>query len=213
MKPESTPMNARFAFRSSQRLALRATPLLLAVALSAALVPGHALAQANAASSANPVLKGKQVTESALVDALAIEGPEAASGATRGFRPAGKPGAPPVKAGPGKASLLITFASNSTELSSDTQGQLDTLARALQSDTLAGFSFRVEGHADARGDADANLRLSQGRAESVVAYLASKHGILPERLSAVGKGSGEPLNKARVDAPENRRVTIVTVRN
>lgn len=214
MNFESIPMNARFAFRSSPRLAPRATPLLLAVALSAALLPGHALAQAaNSASSANPVLKGKQVTESALVDALAIEGPEAASGATRGFRPAGKPGAPPVKAGPGKASLLITFASNSTELSSDTQGQLDTLARALQSDTLVGFSFRVEGHADARGDADANLRLSQGRAESVVAYLASKHGILPERLSAVGKGSGEPLNKARVDAPENRRVTIVTVRN
>ena len=38
--------------------------------------------------SANEVLKGSQVTESALIEALAIEGPEAASGATRGFRPA-----------------------------------------------------------------------------------------------------------------------------
>lgn len=166
------------------------------------------------AASANPVLKGAQVTEEALVDALAIEGPEGpASGAMRGFRPAGKPGAAPVKAGPGRASLLITFATNSTEISADTQGQIDTLARALQSDKLAGFSFRVEGHADARGDAAANQRLSQLRAEAVMAYLTSKHGVLPERLTAVGKGASEPLNTARVDAPENRRVTIITVRN
>ena len=50
------------------------------------------------------------------------------------------------------------------------------------------------------------------RAEAVVKYLVSKHGVLPERLQPQGKGSAEPLNKARVDAPENRRVTIVTVR-
>ena len=168
----------------------------------------------SSAASANPVLKGTQVTEDALVDALAIEPANTgASGAMRGFRPSSKPGGAPVKAGPGRASLLITFATNSTELGGDTQGQVDTLARALQSDTLAGFSFRVEGHADSRGEAGTNQRLSQQRAEAVMAYLTSKHGILPERLTAVGKGSSEPLNAARVDAPENRRVTIVTVRN
>jgi OOP family OmpA-OmpF porin len=37
-------------------------------------------------------------------------------------------------------------------------------------------------------------------------------GILPERLVPVGKGSSEPLNADRPDAPENRRVTIVTKR-
>lgn len=192
-------------------------PLLSALILSLGLLGGAAAQAQQPAPSAptksdNPVLKGAQVTESALVDALTIEAPEvAASGATRGFRPAGAKA--PVKAGPGKASLLITFATNSTEISGETQRVLDTLARALQSDNLAGFSFKVEGHADARGDADANQRLSQQRAESVVAYLVSKQGILPERLSAIGKGSSEPLNKDKVDAPENRRVTIVTTRN
>lgn len=183
-------------------------PLLLGWALLA-----PAQTQPASQSSDNPVLKGAQVTEDALVDALAIEQPNPATGVMRGFRPASKPGGAPVKAGPGKASLLITFATNSSELSGETQGILDTLARALQSDTLAGFSFKVEGHADARGDAEANRRLSQSRAESVMAYLTGKHGILAERLSAVGKGSAEPLNKTRVDAPENRRVTIVTSRN
>ncbi|WP_457424732.1 OmpA family protein [Roseateles sp. P5_E7] len=189
-----------------ERLALWSASLLMLCCAAAA--------QAQTGPAANPVLKGKQVTESALVDALAIEPPEAASGVgvMRGFRPAGKPGAPPVKAGPGKASLLITFATNAADLSADAQRQLDVMARALQTDTLAGFSFRVEGHADARGEADTNQRLSQQRAQAVVDYLVSKHGILADRLNAIGRGSSEPLNKIQANAPENRRVTFVTTR-
>jgi OOP family OmpA-OmpF porin len=158
------------------------------------------------------VLKGSQVTESALIEALTIEGPEAASGATRGFRPAARPDGKAPKAGPGKANLLITFDTNTSELTSESQTALNALARALQSDALAGFSFRVEGHSDARGDPTRNMELSQSRAESVAAYLVKTQGILPERLQAIGKASSEPLNLARIDAPENRRVTIVTVR-
>ena len=172
-------------------------------------------------AAAQNVLKGAQVTESALIDALALDAPEVAgSGATtRGFRPAtARPGEPtklakPANPNAGKASLLITFPANSADLTSDTQAMLTTLARALESDKLAGFGFKVEGHADPRGDADSNLKLSQLRAEAVSNYLVSKHGILPERLTAVGKGSSELMNKTQVDAPENRRVTIVTVKN
>jgi outer membrane protein OmpA-like peptidoglycan-associated protein len=168
------------------------------------------------AVAADPVLKNKDVTESALIDALNIDPPEAASGATRGFKPAAPGGAaqavPSKPAGPGRANLLIIFNTNSATLTPESQGALDTVAKALQSDALAGLAFRVEGHADARGDAEANRKLSQLRAESVVSYLTSKHGILAERLQALGKGSAEPLNKERVDAPENRRVTIVTNR-
>ena len=72
--------------------------------------------------------------------------------------------------------------------------------------------FRVEGHADARGDPQANLALSKARAEAVAARLAQKHGVAAERLQPEGKGAAEPLNKERVDAPENRRVTVVSLR-
>jgi OOP family OmpA-OmpF porin len=189
-------------------------PLGRALALSAAMtVTPLAWSQGTAA---NPVLKGAQVTEDALVDALAIEAPEVTGGVTRGFRPAARPGEAAPKApkpGAGKASLLITFGTDSADIGGETQTVLDTLARALQSDSLAGFSFKVEGHADARGEPEHNQRLSQQRAEAVAAYLVDKHGILPERLSAIGKGASEPLNKQRSDAPENRRVTIVTTRN
>ena len=160
-------------------------------------------------------LKGKQITESALIDALAIDSPaDSASGATRGFRPsAGISSVRTTKPGPGKTSLLITFLPNSAELMPETKAALDTLAKALQSDKLAGFSFRVEGHADPRGGAELNQTLSQQRAESVVKYLTAQHGILPDRLAPEGKGSSELMNPDKPDAPENRRVTIVTNRN
>ncbi|MGQ0701135.1 MAG: OmpA family protein [Panacagrimonas sp.] len=169
-----------------------------------------------AADKENSILEGDQVTESNLVDALSItpnyKGVDP-SAATRGFRPARPGESAPARSGPGKASLLITFATNSSQVRGEVHELLDTLGRALQSDNLAGFSFRVEGHADARGDADINTRLSQERAQAVVEYLVAQAGILPERLLAVGKGSKEPMNTKRVDAPENRRVTIVTVQN
>ena len=168
------------------------------------------------AQPAAPVLKSSQVTEDALMDALEIDPPamsaDAASGATRSLRPTMRANAATKPAGPGKASLLITFATGSSDLSADTIQVLEKVARALQSDRLAGFAFRIEGHADPRGGADLNQRLSQDRAQAVVAYLTGKLGVLPDRLQSVGKGATELLNPQHPDAAENRRVTIVTNR-
>jgi OmpA-OmpF porin, OOP family len=167
----------------------------------------------SSAFAAEPVLKPGQVTESALVEALAIEAPQAdANGQTRSIRPTMKAGGASQAAGAGRASLLITFPTGSADLTPETVKALDTVGKALQSDRLAGFAFRVEGHADPRGGAELNLKLSEQRAQSVVSYLVDKVGILPDRLSAVGKGSAELLNTERPEAPENRRVTIVTTR-
>jgi outer membrane protein OmpA-like peptidoglycan-associated protein len=171
---------------------------------------------ASPALAADPVLKNQEVTESALIDALSVERPQTTEGTLRGFKPAA-PGSvnnagTSKPAGPGRANLLITFETNSSSLTPESMSALDTVAKALQSDALAGLTFRVEGHADVRGDPESNMTLSQQRAEAVVNYLVSKHGVLPERLVPTGKGSTEPLNKARADAPENRRVTIVTTR-
>ena len=188
--------------------------------LALALAVGSPTAWAQATAPA-PVLKSNQVTEDALVDALAIDVPAtadgSASGATRGFRPSVQPGGSPFQpakparpAAPGRANLLITFATGSAELSPETIRVLETVAKALQSDRLAGFAFRIEGHADPRGGIDYNLKLSEERAQSVAAYLTSKLGVLPERIQPVGKGSAELLNPSQPDAQENRRVTIVT---
>lgn len=166
------------------------------------------------AQQAPGVLKGSQVTESALVDALQIEGPAAPEDSRlRGFAPARRVGGDPVRPpSAGKANVMITFQTDSAELTPEGTRILDTVAKALQSDKLAGFAFTIEGHADPRGSVDHNLVLSQSRAQAVVDYLVKVHGVLPERLAAVGKGSTELLDTARPDSPENRRVTIVTNR-
>ncbi|MFN7695550.1 MAG: OmpA family protein [Burkholderiales bacterium] len=158
------------------------------------------------------VLKGKEVTPEALVDALALP-PEAAPPRTRGLRPVAAPeSSKPAKPSSGRANLQVTFLTNSTQLTPEAEEVLGKLAQAMKSEELAAIRFMVQGHADARGDAQANMLLSKARAEAVAAHLTSRHGIAAERLQSEGRGSAEPLNKERVDAPENRRVTVISQR-
>lgn len=151
------------------------------------------------------ILTGKDLTESALIDALTPE----ERVRSRSIKVERDPTAASAKTA--AASLLITFATNSAELTPRARSSLDVVGRALNSDKLAEFRFVVEGHADPRGGHELNLRLSQARAGSVVDYLAHSHGVGRERLKALGKGDQELLNAANPEAPENRRVTIKTV--
>jgi outer membrane protein OmpA-like peptidoglycan-associated protein len=81
---------------------------------------------------------------------------------------------------------------------------------ALQSPELKGNRFIIEGHADARGAAERNQRLSQERADEVRLYLVAL-GVHPSRLRAVGRGVSQPVNASDPAAAENRRVRVVTV--
>ncbi|MBF9219823.1 OmpA family protein [Hymenobacter ruricola] len=70
--------------------------------------------------------------------------------------------------------------------------------------------FRIEGHTDADGEAGANLRLSQARAEAVrAAFLQA--GIAPDRLSTLGMGETKPLDASHTASAkaQNRRVEFV----
>ena len=115
----------------------------------------------------------------------------------------------PAMAPRASASLLVTFDTNSTELTSAARRQLDIVASALRNDRLVEYRFTVEGHADPRGNSNSNLTLSQERAESVKRYLLDQ-GIAGDRLVAEGRGDREPMLPAEPAAPENRRVTFVT---
>lgn len=110
----------------------------------------------------------------------------------------------------GAASVLITFETDSSDLTPQSKSQLDVVARALGSDKLSSFTFAIEGHADPRGGPDYNMKLSQDRADNVVEYLVSAHRIPRERLKAIGRGDQELLRPDLPIAPENRRVTFKT---
>lgn len=107
-------------------------------------------------------------------------------------------------------SLLIQFDLNSARVKPESQQALANLAVALKSPELLASKFAVEGHTDATGRADSNLRLSQLRADAVRDLLASQ-GIATQRLQASGKGASELSNKADPASAENRRVKIVNL--
>jgi OOP family OmpA-OmpF porin len=189
---------------STTPMRLRATlGTTLATTLAVAMSMAMSTAQADPATTT--VLKGQAVTESNLVDALTPDEPVV----TRSLRvQRDNPGQQAARKP--SASLLITFETNSAELTPQAKKQLDVVAAALNNNKLAEYNFNVEGHADPRGGHELNQSLSQQRAESVRAYLVSAHAIDARRLKAVGKGDSELLNAGNPAAVENRRVTIVT---
>lgn len=165
---------------------------------------------AQAAFAAEPLLDEQDVDTQAVISALT---PEKVSnlGITRGImrKDPGAADSGMVPTAQPSLSLLITFSSNSATLTEHARAALDKVASALKSEQLSGYKFRIEGHADPRGSADANIKLSGARAASVVRYLTRADGVAPDRLVAIGKGSSELLNTQDPSAPENRRVTVV----
>ena len=67
--------------------------------------------------------------------------------------------------------------------------------------------IRIEGHTDSDGKAKYNKNLSQGRANSVMKFLAGS-GIDLGRMEAVGFGEDKPIadNKTDEGKERNRRV-------
>ncbi len=180
---------------------------------------------AGTAQAQEKVLREKDITQQGLIDALtpsAAQPADAAASAageptvrTRSFRPGARPaaaaaaGTAATAAQPGRASILVTFVTDSADLTARAKSALDVLAGAMKSEKLATVKFTIEGHADPRGSEEHNLKLSQARAESVRTYLTTAHGLAGERVSAVGKGSTALMKPSEPAAPENRRVTIV----
>lgn len=101
----------------------------------------------------------------------------------------------------------VVFATGSNRLTADARQRLDRVAASLTQQ--AQVKAEVAGYTDSRGNAEANRRLSQRRAEAVVAYLVEK-GIAADRLSARGYGQDNPIasNDNEAGRQRNRRVEL-----
>ena len=110
---------------------------------------------------------------------------------------------------PKSIDLVIQFDLDSAKLKEPSKPLLDSLVEAMKNDRLATIKFKIEGHTDAQGSEQHNLKLSQSRADSVMAYLTSQ-GVDKERLKGEGKGFSELLLPEKPKAAENRRVKITT---
>lgn len=104
----------------------------------------------------------------------------------------------------------INFETGSAEITQNEVPELEALAKAIQRmiDDSPAETFLIEGHTDAVGSEQANLILSDKRAESVAAALTQVYDIPPENLFT--QGYGEKYLKVETEGPsrENRRVAV-----
>jgi outer membrane protein OmpA-like peptidoglycan-associated protein len=94
----------------------------------------------------------------------------------------------------------IQFDTAAATIKPESQALIDALAGALAA--CAGTTVEVAGHTDVRGDENKNMRLSEERANSVVAALVAKN-IPASRLMPKGYGETKPLG---ADDAANRRI-------
>jgi len=108
----------------------------------------------------------------------------------------------------GFIALYINFETAKATINADSAKTLDAAAGALK----ASGDIRVEvaGHTDNVGTPEANLKLSQERAQAVMTALVER-GIAPGRLTAKGYGQTTPVadNRSEDGRAKNRRVELV----
>nr|WP_314539364.1 OmpA family protein [uncultured Massilia sp.] len=103
------------------------------------------------------------------------------------------------------ANRTIEFESGQATLTPKGRAILDEMVAAMMK--LKGRKIEIIGHTDSAGLRASNVSLSQARAATVKAYLAS-HGIAEELLSASGQGPDRPIasNDTAEGRARNRRI-------
>ncbi|MEY4589367.1 MAG: hypothetical protein RL497_1443 [Pseudomonadota bacterium] len=110
----------------------------------------------------------------------------------------------------GKISLYgINFDTGKAEIKAESKPQLAEMAKLLKDN--AALNVFIVGHTDNQGALDANLDLSQRRANAIASALVSEHKIDAKRLSARGLANLAPVasNGSEAGRAKNRRVELV----
>lgn len=106
----------------------------------------------------------------------------------------------------------LKFASNKAVLGGVAEASLDEFVAKLKGDNKNVY-IEIQGHTDSRGEAAANLKLGEARAEAVKRYLNIKGGIPLHRMSTISYGESEPIadNRVKAGRMQNRRVVLVVI--
>jgi OmpA-OmpF porin, OOP family len=103
----------------------------------------------------------------------------------------------------------LSFAPGKNEIDSQYAGLLTKVQMGIQ--TYPDATITVEGHTDSRGQDNANIQLSQKRADAVAGYLAANMGVAPDRITSKGYGKSKPIttNDTEEGRKMNRRIDVV----
>jgi OOP family OmpA-OmpF porin len=177
-------------------------------ALLASLVQAGGCGKASAASA----LKSSEASQ-ALVDYIFPSGPRDSDGDGVYDDADQCPGTPKGAKVDARGCWVLSdikFDSNKADIKPQYVDELDNAITVLKNN--AGIKIVIEGHTDAAGPDEANLDLSNRRAQAVMDYMVGK-GIDAGRLTAKGFGESQPIadNNTAKGMAQNRRIELKVV--
>ncbi|MBU0507648.1 OmpA family protein [bacterium] len=108
----------------------------------------------------------------------------------------------------GRIALAITFDTGKSTIKDESQPILEQMVDLMKNNPE--LKVEIQGHTDNVGKADANLKLSDERAQAVMRVLLD-HEIAADRMTAKGYGDTRPVADNATDEgkAKNRRVELV----
>ncbi|MBE9559953.1 MAG: OmpA family protein, partial [Proteobacteria bacterium] len=105
----------------------------------------------------------------------------------------------------------VNFEPKSFDLTQESKQLLDEAVITINASPEL-QKIEIQAHTDYKGSGDANLKLSEQRAQSVKDYLVSQ-GVVEKRLVAKGYGESQPIadNKTEEGRAKNRRVELKVI--
>lgn len=106
------------------------------------------------------------------------------------------------------ANESVLFKSGQWELNDESKADLDSAVEKIKN--MKNYVVELQGFTDSTGSKYSNLELSRKRADAVVRYLTTKHGIALHRVYVAGYGHENSVadNKTRDGRQQNRRVDM-----
>ncbi len=106
----------------------------------------------------------------------------------------------------------VHFGFDRSSLSKGAKEAIDAFSENIKA-ANKNIYIEIQGHTDNIGTKEYNMRLGQARAEGVMRYLYTKHGIPLHRMNTFSYGESRPIadNDSHANRAKNRRVTLVVI--
>jgi outer membrane protein OmpA-like peptidoglycan-associated protein len=107
--------------------------------------------------------------------------------------------------------LAIQFDVDTPIILPESYETVGRVADALVNAPLLPYTFLIVGHSDSNGKREANVILSQRRADAIRDVLVNTFKISAKRLQSLGLGEEQFIDQAHPTSPVNLQIQIVTV--
>jgi outer membrane protein OmpA-like peptidoglycan-associated protein len=194
------------------RAALRQIGLLLTLA---AFAGSPSRAQAPAAPARDDIVNAlSQFATGPELDIAALKQKIAERSKMRGKKepePSKRPPVVPELKGLPTFNVTIKFDVDTPIILPESYETVGRLADAFVNAPLLPYTFLIVGHTDSNGKREANVILSQRRADAIRDVLVNTFKVSAKRLQSLGLGEEQFIDQAHPASPVNLQIQIVTI--